>query len=372
MSRLQEVDALRAFALTGIALANYPILAQSADKLLTAHAGSSQLIVTGLLEMFVSGKFFVLFSFLFGWGMGVQIASAERRGIAARGPFLRRLAGLAVLGLLHALLVFHGDILLLYAALGLLLWWLRDAAPRTLAWLALAGVALAIPAYFVMGYGLAEGQATLPGTPQGAGYLGSFAEAMTQRFRDWPPSFLFVLLFNGPLALAAFCAGLGAFKSGLFEPGNPLWLRLRGALPWLLALGLVSNLIHTLAFGAILDGSSSGWPVAAGFTLLAIGSPTLGLVYLWAVVEAARRWGVPQWMAAAGSMSASVYVGQGILGGLIYNGYGGGYYNSLSSAAIATTALGATAVLFAAAAVWNRSLGQGPLERLLRAVTHWR
>ncbi len=372
MNRLQEVDALRAFALAGIALANYPILAQSSERLLSAHTGAGELIVTALLEMFVSGKFFVLFSFLFGWGMGAQIASAERRGGGARGPFLRRLAGLLLLGLAHAVLVFHGDILVLYAVLGLVLWWLRDASPRTLARVAGACVALALPAYLILGHGLAEGQATLPGAPEGAGYQGGYAEATMQRARDWPPALVFVLLFNGPLALAAFSAGLAAYKVGLFEAGNPIWLKLRRAVPWLLAVGLVANVIHTLAFGAILDGTGIGWPVVAAFAVLAVGSPALGLVYLWLVVEAARRWGVPQWMTVAGGMSASIYVGQGIVGGLIYNGYGAGLYNTLSAPAIAVSALAATAALFVAAAVWDRVLGQGPLERLLRAVTRWR
>ncbi|MFN4102129.1 MAG: DUF418 domain-containing protein, partial [Pararhodobacter sp.] len=83
----------------------------------------------------------------------------------------------------------------------------------------------------------------------------------------------------------------------------------------------------------------------------------------------ARRWGVPAWMAAAGGMSATIYVGQGVLGGLVFNGYGFGLYDSLSPPLVALAACGATALLFAGAALWTRSLGQGPLERLLRTIT---
>lgn len=371
MKRLQEVDALRAFALTGIALANYPVLAQSAQDLFSPEGGTGDLLVVAALEMFVSGKFFVLFSFLFGWGMGVQMASAQSRDKSARGPFLRRLAGLAALGIAHALLVFHGDILLLYAAFGLILWTLRAATPARLVRIALVIVGLSLPAYALLGYGLAEGAVALATPPEGMGYLGSFAEAVVQRARDWPASLAFVLLFNGPLALAAFCAGLAAHKSNLFNPGSPHWTTLRRAMPWLLALGLVTNIAHTVAFGVIVEGSEPSAFAALFFALLGLGAPSLGLVYLWAVVEAARRWGVPRWMAAAGGMSATIYVGQGILGGLIFNGYGAGLYGSLSAPMIALAALGVTALLFAAAAVWSRFFGQGPLERLLRAVTNW-
>ncbi|MFN4173174.1 MAG: DUF418 domain-containing protein [Pseudorhodobacter sp.] len=369
MTRLQEVDALRAFALLGIALANYPILAQSAQSLLSPAPTVAGQLITAALEMFVSAKFFVLFSFLFGWGMGVQIASAGRRGVAARGPFLRRLAGLGAIGVAHALLVFHGDILVFYAVLGLVLWALRDAPPRRLVQIALVAVVVAIPAYIALGYSVAKGLAALPPDPVGAGYLGGFGEATAQRARDWPPALWFVLLFNGPLALSAFCAGLAAQKAGLFDPGSAQWGRLCCAVPWLVAVGLATNLTHMVAFGAILDGTQAPLVASLGFAALGLGAPTLGLVYLWAVVEAARRWGVPAWMAAAGGMSATIYVGQGVLGGLVFNGYGLGLYDSLSPPLVALVACGATVLLFAAAALWARAFGQGPLERLLRAVT---
>ncbi|MFN6976758.1 MAG: DUF418 domain-containing protein [Gemmobacter sp.] len=372
MNRLQEVDALRAFALLGIALANYPILAQSAQSLLSPAPTLAGQLTTAALEMFVSGKFFVLFSFLFGWGMGAQIASASRQGVAARGPFLRRLAGLGAIGAAHALLVFHGDILVLYAVLGLVLWALREARPGRLFRFALAGVAVSVPAYFALGYGLATGLAALPPEPVGAGYSGGFWDAAAQRARDWPPALAFVLLFNGPLALAAFCAGLAAHKTGLLDPDSPHWPVLRGAVPGLAAVGLVANLAHTLAFGAILGGTEAPLAASLGFAALGLGAPALGLVYLVAVVEAARRWGVPGWMTAAGSMSATLYVGQGLLGGLIFNGYGLGLYDSLPRPLIALSACVATALLFAGAALWSRAFGQGPLERLLRIVTRWR
>lgn len=371
MKRLQEVDALRAFALTGIALANYPILAQSAQDLLAPARDTGDLVMVAALEMFVSGKFFVLFSFLFGWGMGVQIASAQTRGTSARAPFLRRLAGLAALGIAHALLVFHGDILVLYAALGLVLWTLRGATPARLVQIALLMIGLSLPAFGLLGYGLAEEMAALPAPAGGAGYLGGFAEAVVQRARDWSSSLAFVLLFNGPLALAAFCAGLAAYKSNLLDPGSPHWAVLRRAMPWLFGLGLVANLAHTIAFGAILEGAEGSLVAALFFAALGLGAPSWGLVYFWAVVEAARKWGVPRWMAAAGSMSATIYVGQGILGGLIFNGYGAGLYGTLSAPMIALASLVATALLFAAATVWSRLFGQGPLERLLRAFTYW-
>lgn len=371
MSRVQEVDALRSFALVGIALSNFPVLAKSVDALLAMPETWADTLTLLALEVFVSGKFFVLFSFLFGWGMGEQLASAQRQGLDARGPYLRRLAGLGGLGVAHALLVFQGDILVLYALLGLVLWSVRAASPRRLLLLAAGGVALALPGYLLLGYGIAEELAHVPLAPQPSGFTGGFVDAVMQRGREWPAALGFVLFFNGPLALGAFFAGLAAHRVQLFHRGNPYWDRLTRAVPWLLAVGLLTNIVHTASYGAMVDAGGPRLAPTAGFALLAVGAPTLGAVYLWSVVEAARRWAIPRWLTTPGSMSGSVYVGQGILGGLIFYGYGAGLYNRLPDYGIAASALAVTLILFALATIWARWLGQGPLERVLRAITRW-
>lgn len=370
MARVQEVDALRSFALVGIALSNFPILAKSMDALMATPQTLADTLTVGALEVFVSGKFFVLFSFLFGWGMGEQLAAAQRRGVDPGGPFLRRLAGLAMLGIAHALLVFQGDILVLYSLLGLVLWSVRRASPRRLLQLAAGGVALALPGYLLLGYGIAEELAHTPAPPLPSGFTGGFIDAVVQRAKEWPIALGFVLLFNGPLALSAFFAGLASHRLQLFGAGNPLWTRLSRAIPWLLAVGLVTNILHTASYAAMLEADGPQFAPIAGFALLTIGAPTLGAVYLWGVVEACRRWSIPSWLTTPGSMSASIYVGQGILGGLLFYGYGAGLYNRLPDFGIAAAALVVTLVLFILASLWTRWLGQGPLERVLRAITN--
>ncbi|MFN3644816.1 MAG: DUF418 domain-containing protein [Gemmobacter sp.] len=185
---------------------------------------------------------------------------------------------------------------------------------------------------------MATGLAAQSPAPVGAGYSGDVWEAAAQRTRDWPPALGFVLLFNGLLAPSAFCAGLAAHRTGPLDPDSPHRTVLRGAVPELAAVGIVATLAHRLAFGAIL-GSTEAPPAASfGFAALGRDAPALGLVYLVAVIEAARRWGVPGWMTVAGSMSATVYVGQGLLGGLIFNGCGLGLYDSLHRPLIALSA----------------------------------
>jgi len=138
--RCEEVDVLRGAALLGICVVNIPVMA-GIDPVTPPGAGMDRW-VAALVALLFQGKFFVLFSFLFGWGFGVQRDSARRSGRRFGAAYARRLSCLLVFGAAHALLVFTGDILVLYAVLGLPLWWLRDVGPRRL-----TGIALALAAH---------------------------------------------------------------------------------------------------------------------------------------------------------------------------------------------------------------------------------
>src|SRR5262245_43396838 len=71
-----------------------------------------------LVEFLVQGKFYCLFSFLFGVGFSVFVQRAAARGQDAVRLFKRRLTGLLLIGLMHACLIWYGDILTNYAVIG--------------------------------------------------------------------------------------------------------------------------------------------------------------------------------------------------------------------------------------------------------------
>jgi uncharacterized protein len=364
MTRTAEVDTIRGLALLGICVVNVPFLAQPVAALAEPTAGIDHLVRLAL-QMFFEGKFFVLFSFIFGWGFAIQMASAERAGVSASARFLRRLLGLLLIGIAHATLVFFGDILVLYALLGVPLLLLRHASPRRL--LIIAGGAIVIGAIVLFGLALSFGQmaASFP-VSAGPGYLGSFVNGMQQRIRDWPDAFAFILMFNGPLAFAAFCLGLAAAKVGFFEPDNAVYGALRRRMPLLLAVALPLNLIYTLASSNYLGTT----PVAAlGFALLAIGGPLLGALYLIGAVELAR-WGRFQGATvAAGRMSLTVYVLEGVFAGLIFNGYGLALYGSVGALGCFGVAVAVYLATHLFAAIWLSRFAQGPLELILRWIT---
>jgi uncharacterized protein len=364
MARTAEVDTIRGLALLGICVVNIPFLAQPVAVLAEPTIGIDHLVrIT--LQIFFEGKFFVLFSFIFGWGFAIQIASAKRAGVSVRARFQRRLLGLLLIGILHATLVFFGDILVLYALLGVPLLLLRDASPRRL--LIIAGGAIVVGAIVLFGLALSFGQmaASFP-VSAGPGYLGSFVDGVQQRIRDWPDAFAFIMMFNGPLAFAAFCLGLAAAKVGFFQPDNAVYAALRRRVPLLVAIALPLNLIYALAssdyFGAT--------PAAAlGYALLAIGGPLLGALYLIGAVELAR-WGRFQGATvAAGRMSLTVYILEGVFAGLVFNGYGLGLYGSVGALGCFGIAVAVYLATHLFAAMWLARFTHGPFEVILRWIT---
>ena len=118
--RIQVVDVLRGFALLGVLLMNMrsfsgqPFGAGSWTEALDRD-------IINLLDFFMQAKFYSLFSFLFGWGIAKQMERAQAKNIRFIPLYMRRLVILFVFGGLHAIFLWTGDILTMYALLGLVL-----------------------------------------------------------------------------------------------------------------------------------------------------------------------------------------------------------------------------------------------------------
>ena len=130
-SRLDFVDILRGFALFGVLAANMTSFSGYGNN---PHNYSDFLDVAILvgIQFFIRAKFYSLFSFLFGWGMSVQMLRAAEKGHRFRPVFIRRMAILLTFGLIHGMVIWSGDILTLYALLGLILLLFRKRSERTL------------------------------------------------------------------------------------------------------------------------------------------------------------------------------------------------------------------------------------------------
>ena len=134
--RLRTLDLLRGFALLGIFMVNMQFFAMVFSEIFKPSvyddAPLIDVLAWGFVKTFFEYKFISLFSLLFGAGMVMQMMRADAKGRRFVPTYLRRMAVLAMIGLIHGYLLWYGDILFVYAVGGTLLLIARKWRPRTL------------------------------------------------------------------------------------------------------------------------------------------------------------------------------------------------------------------------------------------------
>jgi uncharacterized protein len=377
--RLPAIDALRGFALFGILVVNLAVFQSGVAGMNLGGglgaAGWRNSAVDGVIMWLFAGKFILIFSFVFGWGVYTQAA----RGEGFRARYLRRLLGLVLLGAIHAAFFFSGDILVAYALLGVFMlrpirhdWPIRRLVRSAL-------ILLAVQAAILLG--LAALVSAVPAEdPSFAEYLrrsaevyrtGSFWQVVSQRLADFALGLVGTLTIVGWGLLAMFRLGLAAaraFAAGGVEAARPA--ARRAALPALI-VGLAANAVCAV----LAVGSPEPWASGAQLLQFALFAPILSLGYLAAAVLLLAAPAGSRLIAAlapAGRMSLSVYVGQSVIMSLLFHGYGLGLANSTGSAAGVLVCAAVYAALVGFSHLWLGVFRIGPLEWILRSITEWR
>lgn len=377
--RIGVIDALRGFALFGILVVNMESFRGFASA---PGSGALDAAATWFVAAAFTTKFYVLFSFLFGYGLTVQVRRAQERGAAFVPRYLRRLLGLALIGIAHALLLYVGDILVTYAVLGVVLLLLRDAPTSVLLRLAVGLVALTVALCLAGGLAVAllgdefdSGAAAEDALGVEAAALaanrGAPAEVIAQRVREYPGTLGFAVFGQGPTALAMFLLGLEAGRRRLFERIDDH----AGLLRRIRRVGLVVG-----GLGGLVWGTSTlvnGFTFNASFLFAAAvdfaTAPLLSAVYLTTITLAWRSERMRRRLAflvPVGRLALTNYLLQSLAGALIFTGYGLGLFGRVGPAA----AFGLSIAIFAAqvplSAAWLRHFRFGPAEWLLRSFTY--
>ncbi|WP_449467173.1 DUF418 domain-containing protein [Stenotrophomonas humi] len=377
--RIATLDILRGLALLGILLMNIEAFAGPLDLSFTgidAHWQGLDRWADGFVYIFVQGKFFTLFSLLFGVGFAVMAQRAETAGRDFTGFYLRRSLGLLLIGMLHAVLLWAGDILVAYALMSFVLLAFREA-PRS--WLPVLGTAAYLGAAIlilllgaVMSLLPADQVAKQTSTAlasieaQRQAYAhGSYGAAVLQRLRDSGTA-LGALMVVGPQVLGMFLMGAWFARSGaIAHPAEHprLFARLRwGALP----LGLAVMLLSVWWLPYVAPGRFDLRSTST-YALNAVAGLLMCLGYLaWGV-----RWSAHlRWLAPAGRMALSNYLGQSLVCTLLFYGYGLGWFEQMGRAwqLLFAVALFAAQVLLSHC--WLKYFRFGPMEWLWRAMTY--
>lgn len=370
--RVESIDVMRGFALLGILLINMLAFHSPFSYIdpYTWFDGAGDQATFTFLDIFIQASFYPLFAMLFGYGLGIQFLRAEKRGKSFAPMAVKRLAVLLVFGILHAFLLWFGDILITYAIMGFLLIgmmrldskWLLSlgliiyAIPQTLL-LMILFAAVAMDSSFYTGIQEVQNSMAAYGG-------GSFAEIFRQRFDDWyyvnnPLNYIVLTVTILPFTMI----GAAAAKWRLIERANELKKLWLGLAIGGFALGLLLKLMPY-----IIEPN-----IAMTFTQDIFGGPLLAVAYAAVIALLSRKGTVPLLMrplVKTGRMSLTIYIMQSLIATTIFYSYGLGLYGQINLLTGTLLALGIFAVQLIFAEIWLSKFSQGPLEMLWRKITY--
>jgi uncharacterized protein len=394
--RIIVIDILRGFALLGILLVNMEIFIHPIQYIMAPPPADSlpliDRIVGVLVRFFAETKFYSLFSFLFGLGFALLMTRLESRGMRFVPVYIRRLLALLAIGLVHAYLIWVGDILVLYALLGFPLLLFRKAKPRTL--LIWAVIFLLLPLIFYSAIASLLELARMD--PASAAMIdqsfaetarqyqaqiaqsieiysnGGFLEITAQRARD--VSFMSIgNFFLAPSVFAMFLIGLWFARKEKFSRLQENLPFFRKLFAWSLALGLIGSLLFTY----FMEVSGERFVPNLNMVLVTLGqvfgAPMLSLCYASGLTLLAVK---PGWtqrlapLASAGQMALTVYLLESIICTLVFYGYGLGLFNQVGRTAGLLLGIVVYAALVAFSVFWMKRFLFGPAEWLWRTLTY--
>jgi uncharacterized protein len=388
--RIASIDVLRGLAMLGILVLNIQIFAMPFESYGNPYGygdieGSNYWVFTFAMVL-GDMKFMAIFSMLFGAGMVLFVERLLETGRPAYSVHYRRMAWLLVIGLVHAYLIWYGDILVSYAICGMILVWCRRLPP----WLLFVGGLLLLATCSVLMLGIgglkmmytpekiaaaAIGSADMQASIQSQleSYTGSWTDQLAHRsvttLKFQTAGFFFFVFWRaGGLMLM----GMALYRWGVFSArrSNRFYLGL-------LALGVLAGL--PLCILGLQAGWSVDWnPIKVQLLTSQLnywGSVFVALGWV-AVIMLLVRSGLLRLLqhalASVGRMALSNYLLQSILCTLIFYGHGLGHFGTWDRTEQMLLVLALTIAQLFWSPLWLDVFRFGPAEWLWRTLTYWK
>jgi uncharacterized protein len=381
--RIAVVDVLRAFALLGIIVthAEMGFLAGPGPGPDFMQFGALDGAVHRWVGILVESKFFSIFSFLFGLSFAIQLSNADRKHAAFAGRFAWRLAVLFLIGMAHQLL-FNGDILMIYAALGFLLIPLGKVRSGVLLVVALL-LLLNVP-------GLVQGIAGSDAPPTAeqiqanartgelftvggnalytATKSGSLADIARVNF-SWGLEMKWQYqLFSGRfwITFGCFLLGVCAGRANLFRESEASRRFFRRLLAGAGGVAIASTvLMLTYSASSALTGALMQF--VSGVQKAALAATYLAAI---TVLYWNHSRGLLTQLAPLGKMGLTTYLLQSVFLAVVFYGIGFGMMGEIGSTMAVILGLAFFVVQVLIARWWLQRFSMGPVEWLWRSVTY--
>ena len=371
--RVIALDMMRGFALLGIFIVN--MLAFHTPYYYinpyTWYTNPSDADTFQWIDIFLQGSVYPLFSMLFGYGLMMQYMKSVERGISFTKLAGKRLTVLLILGILHAFLVWSGDILITYAISGFILMWMFQLSR---VWL----LSIALTLYLIPNALLAfltflvavSGETFYAGVQEIEASIvafgsGSWADIFAQRAADWnyaniqSGSLMLTLITILPYMLIGAAAASGKWIERTAEK-KVFWLVLT-----ILTLG-IGYAIKAMPFTNEPNFFNMFVQDIFGGPLVAIGYA--GLIALLCQLTIFRKLFSP--VAKVGRMSMTTYLLQSIIATTVFYSYGFALYGKIDVLTGTWMAIGIFIIQIIFAELWFSKYKQGPVEALWKRLTY--
>ena len=370
-------DVLRGFALLGILVVNIQFMGLNSGEgargewTLGFANGSATLVIASIF----AGKFYLLFSFLFGYSSNYII----RGDVANRRRWVKRCFALITLGILHFTFLWHGDIIFMYGLFGLLLIPFFFRADRTLKiWTRIvfffsSTLMVFIGALVYIGerfFPEESVQQSMESKLDSVLINGSFIDAIPARLELWVYSISSGVFLQGGLAFAAFLLGLRMARINFLS--SPIDVEKNSKL---IKFGfLLGAPIQIIAALVLVRNEQSAEPSEATYLLALltsfIAAPLLSMFYIGLIRKLVEeKPHLVSWMKPAGQMSLTVYISQSVIASVIFGPWGFGLFQDLQTWQVILLACGIWLLLVYLASFWLKKYSQGPLEKLVNSLT---
>jgi uncharacterized protein len=379
--RIEVLDCLRGVAILGILLIN--ILGFSYPPFLPLSKTSYGVVTIDQIAIcavyfFIVGKFYAIFSFLFGYGFNIQLTNLASNKAILYPVLMRRLLFLFIIGALHALFLWYGDILHIYALLGIILIAFRHSSSRAL--IIAAIICLAMPIQLSMlesinlgvddNLNILRQYQELTSESLRIYSQGTFSEIFRQRIAElgFQYSRTFLTLFH---MMGMFLLGFLASKEKILHAADNYLVLAKKILLRAIWPAIVGNLIFT--FSQLSSPSDNSILAVLGGAGYIIGSTALCFCYIAAVLLLAdkihkRKLLFP--LIATGRMALSNYLLQSIICTTIFYSYGFALYGKIRQSLCIVIAIIINAVLMLVSWLWLKWFRFGPFEWVWRSVTY--
>jgi uncharacterized protein len=393
-NRIQALDVLRGFALLGILMVNMPYMNNPMLMVMSDLGMWNALQETAglfVIKALFESKFFVLFSFLFGYGFWLFLNKKQDDSSSVVPVFRRRLFYLLLFGIAHVVFLWPGDILVFYALFGFILLLFRRSPDRkavkwAVGFLLVPVILSGLMAFFVfLGSQHPEAKDAIDQSfSEQANRMnelvkeavtvyssGTFAEMIDMRLKEYTILLPGVFFFY-PNVIAMFLLGMVAGRRRYLHDINLHYGLYRKLLVWGLGVGLRLGIAYAYIF------FNAKLTVPSLFTFLSsvivgFGSPLLMFGYLSAIVlllQGGYFKKLMEMLASIGRMALTNYLMQSVITSILFLNWGFGFYGQVTI----LQGLGLTVAIFILqiifSSVWLHYFRFGPLEWLWRSLTY--